>query len=836
MYYYKKRFISISYKYLFLLFIFLFVQKEIYSQIKIIDTIYKTFDNRTVKVFLIEGVNVVLNIDKNEINNNQLKDSTTLLKILNRVDTLYSYYKFNLGYEPTGGNVNYFNKADVFFGIPSCGSGCGKIGQKGIECSGFNNIFFNLKYGINVNRDVIIGWEFGRNFTPFIKKFSYNERGTANIGFSQGISSLLFYRMYDEILNNNNQRVFNETLLNQIWAKENLIGYINDSTANQDNSFGINQTFVPSDLNRMPPYGIRTYDNLVLGILNQLKVDSLKFFFNECSKLNDANNLDDVINNFILATSKSTNKNLIPYFKNVLKFKIKDSVNLIVKEFNKVKDGLIRYEDTLWFTTPLDKIRLNLRSFNYLEDNLTYKLYINNELFSTSKNGNNLLDYSLLKNKNETTLIAKLMDSKDNVIDSFSVKIMKRHNINLSLMPKNWYAYYLSNINTISLIDSQSYVLKNLNDTATDQGYLYFNLPVIANRKISLTGEIKNISKYQYKNEYVDNFSGFGLFSPSRLSGTSRVGYDIAKNDTINFYKVNLKDSTQLFMGNEKFYTIRIGLYNGGIGMKSHFKNLIFRDETDLDADGVVDFEDSCNFGENSVKPIFNTSNFNFCNGDTLKLTINNLKQNEKLIWYYGGQVDSTNKLSLNVTDSMKLFVLKKDSIGCSRYSDTIQIKKFQIPTTPTLSRDTASFLVSNTNIGNTWYKDGIELKDTAQKIKPISPGSYRVKSTQNGCVSSLSTPYYYLVTDIINLSNDEFIKLAPNPFINQLNFDFFVKGYQMLNIEVFDVATGTKVASQPNLTAGCRITLGHLSAGTFVIRVTSTDNKISYQFKMVKL
>jgi hypothetical protein len=62
------------------------------------------------------------------------------------------------------------------------------------------------------------------------------------------------------------------------------------------------------------------------------------------------------------------------------------------------------------------------------------------------------------------------------------------------------------------------------------------------------------------------------------------------------------------------------------------------------------------------------------------------------------------------------------------------------------------------------------------------------------------------------------------------------VKGYQRLNIEVFDVATGTKVVSQPNLTAGSRINLGHLSAGTFVIRVTSTDNKISYQFKMVKL
>jgi len=99
-----------------------------------------------------------------------------------------------------------------------------------------------------------------------------------------------------------------------------------------------------------------------------------------------------------------------------------------------------------------------------------------------------------------------------------------------------------------------------------------------------------------------------------------------------------------------------------------------------------------------------------------------------------------------------------------------------------------------------------------------------------------MSSAYYYLVTDIINLSKDEFIKLAPNPFINQLNFDFVVKGYQRLNLEVFDIASGTKVASQPNLTAGSRITLVHLYSGTYLIKVTSTDNKISYQFKMVKL
>ena len=91
-------------------------------------------------------------------------------------------------------------------------------------------------------------------------------------------------------------------------------------------------------------------------------------------------------------------------------------------------------------------------------------------------------------------------------------------------------------------------------------------------------------------------------------------------------------------------------------------------------------------------------------------------------------------------------------------------------------------------------------------------------------------------ITDIINLSKDEYIKIAPNPFHNILYFDFMVKGYQRLNLEVLDITTGTKVASQLNLTAGSRITLGQLSAGTYLIRVTSNDNKINQQFKVVKM
>ena len=246
-------------------------------------------------------------------------------------------------------------------------------------------------------------------------------------------------------------------------------------------------------------------------------------------------------------------------------------------------------------------------------------------------------------------------------------------------------------------------------------------------------------------------------------------------------------------------------------------------------------YEATVTFCDKIVKPTFNTTKYSFCNGDSIKLSITNINKGDSIKWFYGTKSDLTNPSNKTFTDSTKLFVTRTDSVGCVISSDTIQIKKYGIPSAPTLSRDTANFLLSGAP-GTTWYKDGSAITDTAHKYKPTTAGSYTAKTTTNGCTSVMSAAYYYLVTDIINLSKDEFIKLAPNPFVNQLNFDFIVKGYQKLNIEVYDVATGSKVATQQNITAGTKIQLGQLARGTYIVRVTSNDNKIAQQFKMVKL
>ena len=200
---------------------------------------------------------------------------------------------------------------------------------------------------------------------------------------------------------------------------------------------------------------------------------------------------------------------------------------------------------------------------------------------------------------------------------------------------------------------------------------------------------------------------------------------------------------------------------------------------------------------------------------------------------------------TLSLTDSTITYTSNSsvnDTIKYKIYNDFFESGDFEIiynikitPPAPTLSRDTENYLLSSA-YNTTWFKEGVALTDTSQKFKPTSPGSYTAKSTLSGCTSVMSAPYYYIVTDIVTLNKDEYIKLAPNPFVNQLNFEFNIKGYQRLNIEVFDIAIGAKVASQPNTTTHSKILLGQLTAGTYIIRVTSNDNKIVQQFKVVKL
>ena len=213
-----------------------------------------------------------------------------------------------------------------------------------------------------------------------------------------------------------------------------------------------------------------------------------------------------------------------------------------------------------------------------------------------------------------------------------------------------------------------------------------------------------------------------------------------------------------------------------------------------------------------------------------------------KLVWYGTNATGGTPSLATptfntSTTGIQSFYVAQVDTLaGC--YSDRIKLDINVLPTpiAPIISRDTAGNLISTNSTQLSWYKDGVLLTNTGATFKPTAVGNYTVKTTLNGCTSAFSNTYYYLVTDIIRLSWDEFIKLTPNPFINFMNIDFVVKGHQRMNIEVFSAATGAKVATRMGVIAGSRLSFSELNPGVYFVRVSSPDFKVSHQFKMVKL
>jgi hypothetical protein len=234
--------------------------------------------------------------------------------------------------------------------------------------------------------------------------------------------------------------------------------------------------------------------------------------------------------------------------------------------------------------------------------------------------------------------------------------------------------------------------------------------------------------------------------------------------------------------------------------------------------------------------------NVALCIGGTSTSLIANATGGHSLLWYgssaTGGQSSGTAPIpTTNAQGSTDYYVSQSNnSTTCESPRTKITVSVGPAPATPTITRDANGNLTSSATSGNQWYKNGAEIIGaTSTLYKPTEVANYAVK-IQGVCVSPMSTIYYFLITDVINLSATEFIKLAPNPFQNKLNFDFVIKGYQKLNLDVFELATGRKVTSRVGLTPGSPVYLPELSGGTYIVRITSADGKLSYQFKMMKL
>lgn len=222
-----------------------------------------------------------------------------------------------------------------------------------------------------------------------------------------------------------------------------------------------------------------------------------------------------------------------------------------------------------------------------------------------------------------------------------------------------------------------------------------------------------------------------------------------------------------------------------------------------------------------------------FCEGDSL--TLSTSTSASKFNWFKSNIVVGAGT-KVTIKESGTYTLETTNQFGCKNVSSKIDVSKIKTPTTPVLGRDANGNLSAATTFNLVWYKDAQLLTDTSKFIKPTSNGSYTVRASDNGCLSALSSSYFYLVTDVINLENNEFIKITPNPFVHFLNIDFKISPYQYLNLEFFDMIKGQRVLIKERVIPGSRINVESLAPGTYLVRIASNDYKLSYQLKLIKL
>lgn len=569
---------------------------------------YTAFNGNTYNSYRIETNYTVVYIIDSLLENYMIEDRSTLTKIFDRIDKYYKFYLDKTGYEPPGGNPQFNNKTNVFFGPTSCGSGCGLLGTKGIELSGFSNIYFTIKNDLNVQRDVIISYEFGRNWFTFLNKLfypgPYDGDFTKNGGFAEGFADTMYLNSTRDIITDTSQIHLNETFLQMKRKFSTFIGYYSNVEANPINSL-FNWEFTGTQDPNHGRDGYNFYDGsyqntVIWGIFEVFGIDNLlPDFISNLNSLPNVSNPDQSLDNLSLSIGRSLNKNVYPFFKNILKFDISDIVRDELNTYPSLENRLITDNEVLWFISPQDTITLSMRSLNYLNDNATYRIKNGDTVLLVEDNGNFRLDFGILEGNTELDLICEMVIN-GYVVDSYPTKLKIRDDFNLLDFPEKLYSYYLSNKIFSNNIQNDTLVMENIVVDKLGYGNVLYDFVFSQNRIYKLSAKIKHNSLEYDSNTSTltvgglptSGYTSISFQTPRRSDGTLRVGYDLGDSSSEEFYYVEkIVSSSDFIPPDRKYFTGQINIESVGYGNNVKISEIKIEDITDTDGDGILDFE-----------------------------------------------------------------------------------------------------------------------------------------------------------------------------------------------------------------------------------------------------
>ncbi len=235
----------------------------------------------------------------------------------------------------------------------------------------------------------------------------------------------------------------------------------------------------------------------------------------------------------------------------------------------------------------------------------------------------------------------------------------------------------------------------------------------------------------------------------------------------------------------------------------------------------------------NPVKPKLSVPTLKFCAGDSTKAFITNNLKSDTFKWYAGNKLISGSETSKSITVGGKLFVVKKDSLGCEISSDTISLTQLPSPETPIISRE-GNTLISSFNGKNQWYVNNTLIPgETNQKIKATDVGNYSVRAIDsNSCISGISGSVLGLITS--TLIEDQGAVIIPNPFFHVVKLNFKSSLGNEVDLKIYDMI-GSQVGQKTTVIQNDQIDLSYLPKGNYLFVISSKTNKESQVIKVSK-
>ena len=238
-----------------------------------------------------------------------------------------------------------------------------------------------------------------------------------------------------------------------------------------------------------------------------------------------------------------------------------------------------------------------------------------------------------------------------------------------------------------------------------------------------------------------------------------------------------------------------------------------------------------------SVPSISASGNLNFCQGDSVTLSVN--ANNSSFQWYLNdttimiGQVNP----DLTINTSGAYSVVETNQFGCNSLSANDTVIVYPIPPSPNLFVN-GGFINSSASGNLQWYFNGVTIPGANQaNILYGDTGLYTLAVTNvNGCINSSSlnvTTPNGLHSVLVNQA----FTLYPNPLKNTLNISNQNAGSIAVNIDITDI-NGANVYHQNQVNFNntpVSIDISELSNGVYYVSIFNQQIKQQQKIVVIK-